>query len=97
MLIEINITPLGVGTHISKAVAEPVKVVDDSGLPYQLTPTGSCKEGDWNDFMTVVRDCHRRVRETSPHVVTMIQLEDEKGAKDKLTQNMLSVEQQIGH
>jgi uncharacterized protein (TIGR00106 family) len=97
MLVELNITPLGVGTHISEAVAEAVKLVDDSGLPYQLTPTGTCIEGDWDEVMTVVRQCHDRVRELSPHIVTMIQIEDEEGAQDKLTQNILSVEERIGH
>lgn len=97
MLVELSITPLGVGTHISEAVAQAVKVVDDSGLPYQLTSTGTCIEGDWDEVMTVVRHCHEQVREMSPHVVTMIQIEDEQGAADKLAHNIRSVEERIGH
>jgi len=32
----------------SKEIAEVLRIVDDSGLPYQLTPAGTCIEGDWD-------------------------------------------------
>jgi uncharacterized protein (TIGR00106 family) len=97
MLIELSITPLGTGTHISDAIAEAVRLVDASGLPYQVTATGTCVEGDWNDVMPLVRQCHERVRQLSPHVVTVIQIEDEEGAHNKLTQNVASIAEKIGH
>ncbi len=96
MLAEFSIIPLG-HTHISGEVAEALKIVDASGLPYQLTPLGTCLEGDWDAIMKVVRQCHERVRQMSPHVVTTIKIEDDAGARDKLRGNIQSVEAKVGH
>jgi len=45
MLVELTINPLGRGTHLSKDLAEILNVVDASGLPYCLTPFGTCTRG----------------------------------------------------
>src|SRR5688500_10161247 len=55
MLIEFSIIPLGKDTHISAEVAEALKIVHASGVPYQLTPLGTCLEGDWDELMPIIR------------------------------------------
>lgn len=95
MLVELNIIPLG-GTHLSTMIAEVIKIVDASGLPYQLTPSGTCIEGEWDEVMTLTRRCHERMREYSPHVITMIQIEDQEGVRDKITHNVTSVAEKLG-
>lgn len=96
MLVELSILPLGGDTHLSDEIAEVVKLVDESGLPYQLTPSGTCIEGEWDEVMTLVRRCHDRARGFSPHVITTLQIEDEEGATDKLARNVSSVEEKVG-
>lgn len=96
MLLELSIVPLGRDTHLSDEIAEIVKLVDASGLPYQLTPSGTCIEGEWDDVMALVRSCHARARELSAHVITTLQIEDEAGARDKLARNIRSVEEKLG-
>jgi uncharacterized protein (TIGR00106 family) len=96
MLAELSILPLGGDSHTSDELAEVLKLVDAFGLPYQLTPAGTCIEGEWNEVMELARECHNRVRAKSPHVVTLIKIEDEEGEKNKLTRNITSVEQKAG-
>jgi uncharacterized protein (TIGR00106 family) len=96
MLAELTILPLVGDGHTSDELAEVLKLVDSYGLPYQLTPTSTCIEGEWNEVMELVRQCHQRVRAKSPHVVTIIKIEDEEGATDKLQRNVVSVEQKAG-
>jgi uncharacterized protein (TIGR00106 family) len=97
MIAEFSIIPLGGDVHISTEIAEALKIVDGSGLPYQLTPFGTCLEGEWNQVLPIVQQCHDRVRQISPHVITSIRIEDEQGAKDKLRRNIESVEEKVGH
>lgn len=97
MLVEFSIIPLGRDTHLSNEIAEVLKLVDASGLPYQLTPSGTCVEGEWNEVMGLVQRCHERARESSPHVITMVKIEDEQGARNKLQRNVESVEEKVGH
>ena len=96
MLIELSVVPLGGDTHLSDEIAEVLRIVDASGLPYQLTPSGTCIEGEWDEVMGLVRQCHQAMRRRSRHVLTTIAIEDEEGATDKLTRNVASVEEKVG-
>lgn len=92
MLVELTMTPLGRGTHLGQDLAVVLKLIDESGLPYCLTPTGTCIEGEWDEVMTLVKQCHDRLRASSTRVLTTVRIDDESGAPDKLTQNIKSVE-----
>lgn len=96
MLVELTILPIGGSAHTSDELAEALALIDESGLPYELTPSGTCLEGSWDDVMAVVRRCHERVRSRCPHVVTHIKIEDETGATDKLTENVAVMEEKLG-
>jgi len=96
MLIELSITPLGRGTHLSKDLADILKIIDDSDIRYALTPFGTCLEGEWDDIMALVRRCHDQARSVSKHVLTTIRIEDEEGVNDKLITNVASVERVAG-
>lgn len=97
MLVELTINPLGRGTHLSKDLAEILKIVDASGLPYSLTPLGTCIEGDWDQVMELVKQCHALAKSYSHHVMTSIQIEDEDRAANKLEENVAAIERLAGH
>jgi uncharacterized protein YqgV (UPF0045/DUF77 family) len=88
---------LGRGTHMSHDLAEILKIVDQRGLPYRLTPLGTCIEGQWDEIINLVKDCHARARIISPHVLTTIRIEDEERAAQKLSENVAAVERAVGH
>ena len=96
MLAELIVVPLGTGTSHRDELAEVLKIIDESGLAYQLTPSGTCIEGKWDDVMCVVRQCHDHARSVSTHVLTTITIDDERGAHDKLTSNVASLEEKLG-
>ena len=96
MLVELSINPLGRGTHLSKDLAEILKIIDDSGLPYCLTASGTCIEGNWDEVLGLVKRCHQQARAASSHVMTTLRMEDEEGATDKLTENIAAVERAAG-
>jgi uncharacterized protein (TIGR00106 family) len=78
-------------------MAEILKIVDESGLKYCLTPMGTCIEGEWDDVMELVKRCHEQARRRSMHVMTTVRIDDEAGATDKLIENIASVERAVGH
>ena len=96
MLVELNINLLGRGTHLSHDLAEILKTIDESGLPYCLTPLGTCFEGDWDELMGVLKKCHYQARTLSSHVMTTVRIEDEEGATDKINENVAAVERAAG-
>jgi uncharacterized protein (TIGR00106 family) len=96
MLAEVSITPLGHGNHLSKDLGEILRTIDDSGLSYCLTPSGTCIEGNWDEVMELVKRCHEQARLNSSHVLTTVRIEDEQGAGDKLNENITAVERAAG-
>ncbi|MFW5694848.1 MAG: MTH1187 family thiamine-binding protein [Alkalispirochaeta sp.] len=88
MLVELQIVPVGGGAHIADAVARAVEVIEGSGLPYQLTPSGTAMEGSWDEVMPVVKEAHDITRSASPHVITTIRIEDDDQAVSQLTEDV---------
>lgn len=95
MLVEFSILPVGESTPTSDQVAVVLKFVDASGLPYQVTPSATWIEGEWDQVMSVIRQCHEHVRSMSPHVITLIKIEDEEGESKKLAWNSTPVQKKV--
>ena len=92
MLVELSINPLGCGTHLSKNLAEILKIIGASRIPYCLTPSGTCIEGNWDEVMALAKQCHDQARSISSHVMTTLRMEDEEGTTNKLNDNITAVE-----
>ncbi|MGH7959824.1 MAG: MTH1187 family thiamine-binding protein [Opitutaceae bacterium] len=97
MLVELSIIPIGNDSHISDELAEVLKIIEESGLPFELTPSSTCIEGNWAEVMPLIQLCHERVRARCPHVITSIKVEDDGQTSNKLTSNIASVEEKLGH
>jgi len=80
---------------LNEYVAECVRIVDQSGLKYQLTPMATIVEGELDDVMEVVKACHRKVREMSHRVVTTVELDDRAGARNAMEEKVRSVERKL--
>jgi uncharacterized protein (TIGR00106 family) len=93
MLFDLSIIPVDGNIHTSNEIAQALVVIEVSGLRYQLTPSGTCIEGEWDQVMPVIKGCHDQVRQSSSHLITIIRIEDDEGEEDKLSQNVASVEQ----
>lgn len=96
MLVQFSIVPLGVGDSISKDVAEIIRLVDESGLPYRTNPMGTVMEGEWEDVMTLIRKCHEEVLRNASRVLTSITIDDRPGKPDRIIEKIKSVEKKLG-
>jgi uncharacterized protein (TIGR00106 family) len=96
MLLEFSIFPVGTGSSIGDQLAEVLKIVDESGLPYKVNPMGTVVEGEWDDLMNLVKNCHKTILKNSDRVVTRISVDDRKDKPNRLEEKVKSVEQRIG-
>lgn len=93
MIAEFAIIPVGAGESISPYVAECLKIVRASGLRHELTATCTIVEGELDDVMRTIAECHRKVRSMSPRVVTTIRIDDRKGESNAIERKVRSVEE----
>lgn len=96
MLVEFSIIPIGVGSSIGKQIAEVLKIVDASGLPYKVNPMGTVVEGEWDEVMKLIRECHMSVMKTGERVFTIISIDDRKDKTGMIEEKVSSVERRIG-
>jgi uncharacterized protein (TIGR00106 family) len=96
MIVEFSIVPIGKGEELGELVAKIVDIVDVSGLPYQLTAMGTLVEGEWDDIMELIKECHFKMRQYSSRVLTLISIDDREKAKSRLKGKVTEVEEILG-
>ena len=91
MIAQFTVIPIGKGESLSTYVAECVRIVEKSGLKYQLTPMSTIVEGDPDRVMNAIMNCHHKVRSMSRRVVTSIEIDDREGMMDAMDHKVASV------
>jgi len=96
MLVELTIVPIGVGSSIGDQLAEVLKIIDASGLPYKVNPMGTVIEGEWDEVMKLIKKCHRAVMSTGERALTTITIDDRKGKPNRIEEKVKSIERRLG-
>ena len=96
MLIEFSMIPIGSGSSIGDRLAEVLRIVDASGVPYKINPMGTVIEGEWDELFTLIKKCHKTVMKKEDRVFTSISIDDRKGKPDRIEQKVKSVEKRLG-
>jgi len=95
MLVEFDTYPAGKEEGLGQEVAKVIKIIEDSGLDYQLTSMGTLLEGQWDDVMGTIKQCHQRLKEDYNRVETHIKIDDHAGRTGRLTGKKESVEKNL--
>jgi uncharacterized protein (TIGR00106 family) len=96
MLAEFTIFPIGEGVSLSKYVSRSLDIIDKSGLSYRINPMGTVVEGEWDEVMELIKQCHMAIREDTKRVSTAIKIDDRKGVENALDRKIKSVEDKVG-
>jgi uncharacterized protein (TIGR00106 family) len=96
MVVQFSVIPLGGQEELKEAVAAIIDLIDRSGLPYQLNAMSTLLEGEWEPVMGVVRQCHEKMRESFPRVLTSITIDDRANASGRLKGKVSDVESVLG-
>ena len=93
MIVAFSVTPSGAGEDVGEEVAEAVRVVRDSGLPYRTDAMFTSLEGSWDEVMTVVRDAVAAVEARAGRVSLVLKADIRRGVTDGLDAKVRRVEQ----
>jgi len=96
MLVEFSIIPIGSSSSIGDQIAEVLRIVDASGLPYKINPMGTVVEGEWDEVVKLIKKCHKKVLMSEDRVVTTISIDDRKGKPNRIDEKVKSIERRIG-
>lgn len=96
VLLEMSITPLGVGESVSEYVAECVDLVDQSGLDYELHAMGTIVEGELGEVLDLMRRCIEKTAEHADRVTCAAKIDYRPGPSGRLKSKIASVENKLG-
>jgi len=96
VLLEFQMVPHVASESVSQYVAQILDIVDQSGVPYQLTPMGTILEGEWDEVMAVVTRCFKHLAEHHNRIGTHIKIDYRSGPAGRLRKKIESVENKLG-
>lgn len=92
-VVEISVTPLGVGVGVSAYVAGCLQILKNSGMKHQLTPMGTIIEGELDDIFSVIRQMvESPFAAGAVRVSTLIKIDDRR---DQSTHSMAGKVQSV--
>jgi uncharacterized protein (TIGR00106 family) len=95
VLLEMSITPLGKGESVSPYVAECVRLIDESGLEYELHAMGTIVEGELDTVLDLMRRCIETVALHSDRVTCAAKLDYRRGHTGRIKNKVESVRQKL--
>lgn len=96
MLASFSVSPIGVGEELREPIAKVLDAIDKSGLPYKVGAMQTTVEGEPEQVMALILQCHRLLLEEAPRVLTHIAIDDRKGAMGRLEGKVKDVEETLG-
>lgn len=97
MIVSLAMFPTSKGTDSASAdVAKVIDIIDKSGLSYRLGAMSTSIEGDWDDVMPVINKARKMLRRKHNRVYIVMTIDDHKGARNRLTGKIRSVETRLG-
>jgi uncharacterized protein (TIGR00106 family) len=96
VLLEFAMSPLSLGESAGAHVARLIDIVDKSGLPYQLTPMGTIIEGEWDEVLAVVTQCHQLLSADCSRISTTLRIDHRAGPGGRIKSKVESVERRLG-
>lgn len=96
VMVDVCIVPLGVGVSLSEYITACQRVIDASGLSYQMHPYGTIIEGEWDSVFAIVKACHEAVHEMgAPRINTTIKAGTRTDRNQTMEDKMNSVRDKL--
>jgi uncharacterized protein (TIGR00106 family) len=95
VIVEFSIFPMDKGESLSPYVARALKLIRDSGLPYELNPMGTCVEGEWRDVMALVDQCFQELQKDCNRISLALKADYRKGPSGRLRGKVASVKEKL--
>ncbi|MFQ5427816.1 MAG: MTH1187 family thiamine-binding protein [Thermodesulfobacteriota bacterium] len=96
MVVQFSVIPIGAGESLSEFVSHIIGVVEDSGLPYSLTPMGTVVEGEWDEVMALLKGCETKALTETGRALINISMDIRPGRPmDRMREKVRSVEKRL--
>lgn len=97
VLVEFSMFPTDKGESVSGYVSRIIKMIDESGVPYKLTPMGTVFETEtMEEALDIINKAYKQLEKDCNRVYSVIKFDIRKGKSNRLVQKIQSVEKKLG-
>ena len=97
VLIEFAMFPTDKGESVSAYVSRIIKMIDESGIPYKLTPMGTVFETEtMEEALDIINKAYKQLEKDCNRVYSVVKFDIRKGKSNRLVQKIQSVEKKLG-
>ncbi len=92
-IVGFTLIPIGIGTSVSPYLAVMERVLEASGLSYEINCNSTNIEGEWEAVFVLLRKCHEVVHgEGAPRIHTTIQIGTRTDREQRMSDKLTSLE-----
>lgn len=95
VILDFSMYPLDKGESLSPYVARSIRIIKESGLPYEFRSMGTSIEGEWEEVMEVVKRCFEAMRRDCNRVVLSLKADYRQGPGGRMQRKVQSVEEKL--
>ena len=96
MIAAFSITPLGTGESVGDLVAEAVRIARASGLACETNAMFTNIEGEWDEVMSVIKECVQTLSAFAPRLSVVMKLDVRPGEPaGRLESKVASIERRL--
>ncbi len=97
VLVEFAMFPTDKGESVSSYVSRVIKVVDESGVNYKLTPMGTVFETETVDeALSVLKNSYEVLAPDCNRVYATVKFDIRKNRSNRMSQKIASIETKLG-
>ncbi len=94
-IVELSIFPMDKGISVSPYVARVLRIIESSGLPYELNAMGTCIEGEWPEVSTVVDQCFSDLQKDCDRIYLTLKADYRKDRAGGLKSKVAAVKSRL--
>ena len=96
-LVEFAMFPTDKGESVSPYVSRIIRMIDESEIPYKLTPMGTVFETEtMEEALNVIKRAYEQLEPDCNRVYAVVKFDIRKGKSNRLEQKIKSVEKKLG-
>jgi uncharacterized protein (TIGR00106 family) len=97
VMFEFAMFPTDKGESVSSYVSRILKIIDESNIPYKLTPMGTVVEVEtFDEALSLINRAYHELEADCGRIYSTIKFDIRKGTSGRLTQKISSVEKRVG-
>ncbi len=97
VMFEFAMFPTDKGESVSSYVSRILKIIDESNVPYKLTPMGTIVEVEtFEEALAIINGAYGELQEDCGRIYSTVKFDIRKGKSGRLTQKIDSIEKKVG-